>query len=115
VRGLEQFSAKAFPALEELQIEDQIRLVKFDFCEVNSALRKILFFNCKALHSICGLKNLPNLSQLRISLTDLDFEQLLEQGLPQALKTFAFYTGKKKLNAEIRQRLDQLGYTDGLK
>jgi hypothetical protein len=114
--GFESLSLNSFPSLEELQIEDQIRLKNIDFSEASSNLKKILLLNCKTLDSISGFVNLHGLEHIRISKTAIDFDRLIKNGVPKKLKIFAFYdrTVDNPKSKAIRSRLDKMGYTDGM-
>jgi protein phosphatase 1 regulatory subunit 7 len=114
VLGFETISLGDFPVLEELQIEDKIRLKTIDFPESSRKLRQILLLNCKALDSVTGFLNLQGLEHLRIFRTALDFDRLIENDIPSKLRIFAFYDPSKAKTKTIRARLDKLGYTDGL-
>jgi protein phosphatase 1 regulatory subunit 7 len=110
VLGFDAFDAAKFPQLQELQIEDQIRLNALEFSSTNGELRRILLLNCKELISVSGLRILPRLYEIRIAMTGVDIDELLSAGLPQTLQIFAFYTRKSIVDRNIRKRLDELGY-----
>ncbi len=112
VRGLDAFRPSSFQGLEELQIEDQIRIAEITFPGPMQNLERILLINCKTLSSLKGLDLLPSLRELRIAMTSVDVDDLLSEALPATLKTVAFYTGREKENRAIRCKLDQLGYTE---
>lgn len=112
VRGFESFRPDDFPALQSLQIEDQIRLHSLRFSRQSDALRKLRLLNCKRLASLHGLETLSALEEVRIYDTAIPFEELIHLGLPPALKVFAFYTAKTSLDGPIRQKLDALGYAE---
>lgn len=112
VLGLDSFQANSFPGLEELQIEDQIRMNEISFSYSNTSLSRILLINCKNLSMVRGLGLLPELREIRISKTAVDVNDLLTAALPKTLRTFAFYTGKEGENLAIRAKLDELGYNE---
>jgi protein phosphatase 1 regulatory subunit 7 len=112
IRGLCRFVPAVFPGLEYLLIEDQIRLGAIEFTEHHPKLKRLIIVNCKGLKHIAGLNKLNRLSELRISMTSVDIDSLLSQGLPINLKTVGFYTGKQKANREIREKLNALGYSE---
>ncbi len=112
IRGLCRFVPAAFPGLEYLQIEDQIRLGSIEFAERNSKLKRLIIVNCKGLKDLSGLGRLSLLSELRVATTSLDIDLLVSQGLPGSLKVVGFYTGREKANREIREKLDALGYSE---
>ena len=46
-------------------------------------------------------------------MTSINFEKLVINGLPPSLSIFTFYTGKAKLDREIKDALERKGYIDG--
>jgi len=112
VMGFESLSLSSFPSLEDLQIEDQIRVKNIEFPESSQHLKKLWLLNCKKLDSISGFLNLHALEELRISRTALDFDRLIENGIPSNLKIFAFYHSSNTKTKFIRARLDELGYKE---
>jgi protein phosphatase 1 regulatory subunit 7 len=102
----------AFPSLRSLVIEDQIRLEKIDFTAASQNIQSIGIFNCKKLRNLEGLNHLANLKSIRIGMTAIEMDSILQQRLPAPLKTFGFYTGKKKENAMARAKLDAMGYQE---
>jgi len=89
-------------------------LPKIHFDKELTNLTDIKVLNCKTLISLTGLENLPALHQLRVSKTDIDFEKFIQQPLPSKLKILAFYTSKNKVDSQLKSRLKELGYIDGL-
>jgi hypothetical protein len=112
VMGFEAISLKNFPALEELKIEDQIRLKNINMIGAAKQLRKVSLLNCKSLDSLNGFSELPGLEHLRIAKTALDFDKLINDGIPSTLRIFAFYDRSKPKTKSIRARLDKLGYKE---
>jgi protein phosphatase 1 regulatory subunit 7 len=113
VRGLAELGDLArFPKLRSLHIEDQIKLKHINFMPELKYLNEIKILNCKKLMLIDGLTKLSNLEHLRIYGTSLDDSSFIDQQFPTSLNIFAFYTGKNKKDKGIRQRLDELGYTE---
>ena len=112
VLGLERFHAAAFPALEALQIEDQIRITTLDFDERNHQLRDLRLLQCKGLTTVTGLKHLANLDHLRFYHTAVDFDTLVAAQLPPQLDVFAFYTSKAREDAVIQKKLQSLGFRE---
>jgi protein phosphatase 1 regulatory subunit 7 len=111
VRGLEQIETLAsFPMLRSLNIDDQIRIRSLAFGASNDQLRSLWINNCKTLQSIEGIEHLKNLKRLDLIRTAIDIDWLLAQPLPPSLKSLRFYSGKPRLDREIRARLDALGY-----
>jgi protein phosphatase 1 regulatory subunit 7 len=58
------------------------------------------------------LEKLTSLQQLRVYKTNLDFDSVVNQKLSSTLKTFAFYTTKKKIDEEIKAILLKKGYSE---
>jgi protein phosphatase 1 regulatory subunit 7 len=112
VQGFCRFTPSAFPRLRELRIEDQIKLSSLEFSTPGAPLERFHVFNCKGLDSLTGLRSLSHLSELRISRTAIDCQQLIALGLPADLRIFGFYTGSVRKNREIRGQLDKLGYKE---
>jgi protein phosphatase 1 regulatory subunit 7 len=113
VRGFNSLNdISRFKKLKKLLIEDNIQLPKVHFDKVQQHLTDLKILNCRTLGSLAGLENLPSLTQLRIYKTNLDFNDVIKQKLPPNLKTFAFYTTKKKIDDEIKRTLQSKGYTE---
>jgi hypothetical protein len=112
VMGFETISLECFPRLEELKIEDQIRLKSINFSATAPNLRQVWLLNCKSLESLGGFAELPKLEHLRISRTALDFDKLISGGIPSTLRVFAFYDRSNPRTKAIRSRLDKLGYLE---
>lgn len=112
IKGLENIgSLGRFEALESFLIEDQIRLERIALGP-NPKLRDIKIINCKTLENITGLSSLKCLSKLRISRTALNYEVVIEEGMPRSLEVLAFYTGKSSRDAIIRADLDARGFRE---
>jgi protein phosphatase 1 regulatory subunit 7 len=113
VRAFRSFeNISKFKKLKNLLIEDQIQLTELNF-KNSTTLHDFKLINCKTFKLLTGLERLNGLNQLRISRTDINFEEFIMQPLPKSLNILAFYTEKAKIDKEIRQRLLKLGYTDG--
>jgi protein phosphatase 1 regulatory subunit 7 len=113
VRGFNDISnISKFKKLKTLLIEDNIQLTKVHFDKDLDQLCDLKILNCKTFNSLSGLEHLPSLNQLRISQTGLDFQNIINQKLPATLKTFAFYTTKKKVDEEIKEILQKKGYNE---
>jgi hypothetical protein len=102
----------AFPSLRSLAIEDQIRLEKIRFTTGSQNIRSVRIFNCKTLRELEGFSFLTNLKSIRVGMTAIEIDSILQQRLPASLKTFGFYTGKTKENAKVRAKLDAAGYQE---
>ncbi len=103
-----------FGQLKSLLIEDQIQLKALDFGTDLRNLTNIKLVNCKNLETISGLPHLLKLASLRIVGTGIDFADVVQQKLPESLDVFAFYTKNKRKDAVIKERLAELGYSDGV-
>lgn len=113
VRGFNDISNIAnFSKLKTLLIEDNIQLPKIHFDNEFKYLNDLKILNCKTLSSLTGLEHLTSLKQLRIYKTNIDFDTVINQNLAETLKTFAFYTTKKKIDDEIKARLENRGYSE---
>jgi protein phosphatase 1 regulatory subunit 7 len=113
VRGFNSFNnISRFKKLKKLLIADNIQLPEIHFDKIQPNLTDLKILNCKTLGSLSGLGNLPLLTQLRIYKTNLDFENIIGQKLSPTLKTFAFYTTKKKIDVEIKKVLQNNGYSE---
>jgi hypothetical protein len=112
VMGFETISLDSFPLLEELKIEDQIRLKSINFSAAGPNLRQVWLLNCKSLDSLGGFAELSKLEHIRISRTALDFDQLISVGIPKSLHVFAFYDRSNTKTKSIRSRLDKMGYLE---
>lgn len=111
VRGFNDLSfISKFPKLKTLKIEDEIQLPKVHFDNIFPGLTDLKILNCKALETITGLKNLPNLSSLIIHQTKVDFDNFMRQELPKHLKHLGFYTTKSKIDKDIKAILESKGY-----
>ncbi|RKR81174.1 hypothetical protein BDD43_1318 [Mucilaginibacter gracilis] len=114
IRGLNELNnLDRFSKLKSLHIEDQIRLSRLDFDNVINELTDIKILNCKTFSAVTGLEKLPALSHMRIYGTAIDFESFVKQEFPKSLEILAFYTGKK-IDKEIKLRLETMGYVDGM-
>lgn len=112
VRGLEDLGDLGrFAMLQELLVEDQIRLGQIDLGR-NLHLRDIKILNCKTLEGISGIKSLSALEQIRIYQTAVDYEKFISKKMPESLEILAFYTGKKKLDVQIQGDLASRGYRE---
>ncbi len=113
VRGFNSFKdISRFKKLKTLLITDNIQLQEIYFNKRQPHLTDLKILNCKTLTSLRGLENLPLLTQLRIFRTNLDVDNIINQKLSPNLKTFAFYTSKNKIDAEIKKMLQNKGYNE---
>jgi protein phosphatase 1 regulatory subunit 7 len=115
VRGFKSFkNVSNFKNLKTLLIEDQIQLNELHFDTEIPTLKDFKLINCKTFKHLTGLENLSGLNQLRIYKTDINFEEFIKQSFPKSLDILAFYTSKAKIDNDIKKRLKELGYEDGL-
>ncbi|WP_336517665.1 hypothetical protein [Pollutibacter soli] len=112
VRGFNNLSGlSAFKKLRQLRFEDLAQLQSISFGESQQTLEELKIANCKSLEEINGLAQLKNLSSLFINVTSIDFDDMLNRGLPSSLKNFSFYTGKSKRDQQIKTELKKSGYS----
>lgn len=110
VQGLEDLGdIGRFENIESLFIEDQIRLADVKVGP-NPKLSDMKIINCKTLEKIAGIEGLKGLSSLRVYKTAIDYNSFVTDSVPSSLKTFAFYTGKRKRDSEIRVDLEKRGF-----
>ena len=115
VRSFNNFkNISNFKKLQTLLIEDQIQLPELHFDKEILTLTDFKLINCKTLKSLTGLEKLRGLNQLRIYKTDINFDEFIKQQFPRSLDILAFYTAKTKIDREIKDKLLNLGYKDGL-
>ena len=113
VRAFKSFKNIAnFKKLKSLLIEGQIQLTEIHFDKELTELKDLMIFNCKNLKSLTGIEKLNGLNQLKISKTEIVFEEFMEQIFPKSLKIFAFCTTKVKIDKEIKEKLLKLGYKE---
>ena len=113
VRGFNDINnISKFKRIKTLSIEDNIQLSKINFDTELSALTDLEILNCKTLNSLTGIENLTSLTKFIIGKTDIEFETVISQKLPMALKVFEFYTGKKSIDTGIEAILQKKGYAD---
>lgn len=113
VRGFNDISnISKFKKIKYLQIEDNIQLQKVHFDSELPELKDLKILNCKTLNSLTGLEQLKSLHQLRVYKTEIDFNTIISQKLPETLKVFSFYTTKKKIDDAIREQLNKKGYSE---
>ena len=115
VRAFNSFkNISNFTKLKNLQIEDQIQLTELHFDKEISTLTDFKLINCKTFKSLTGLEKLTGLKKLGIYTTEINFDKFINQHFPKSLNILTFYTGKTKIDKEIKERLLKLGYKDGL-
>lgn len=103
-----------FKNLKKLLIRDQIQIRRLDFGGDLTNLTDVQLFNCKNLGTVAGLSHLRSLRTFRVYKTSIDFDDMMQQKLPAALKTLAFNTSIKSIDTAIKARLTSLGYDDVL-
>ncbi len=113
VRGFNDLSnISKFRKLKILGIEDNTQLKRLDFKSYHPFLQRMFISNCKTFDSLTGLCNLTSLERIGIYKTDIDFDNFIQQDLPNSLKAIRFFTSKRKLDEKIKSKIKQLGYTD---
>lgn len=111
VRGFNDLrNISNFPHLRTLKIEDEKHLPEISFDTIFPHLKELKLINCKTLQSVNGLKNLQQLDTLVISRTGVDFDNFIQQELPETLKILGFYTLKAKTDSTIKAILKAKGY-----
>lgn len=84
VRGLASLGDLArFPALRNLQVEDQLQLNELSLDGVD--LHELTVLNCKNLVQITGLEDQRNLQRFRVGRTGLDLDALANLLWPETL------------------------------
>jgi protein phosphatase 1 regulatory subunit 7 len=112
VRGFNDLGdISRFPNLKKLHIEDQIKLEQINFKTSLPKLKSFKLLNCKTFNELTGLINLPQLEELIINRTSIDFNKFFNQQKPSKIKHFGFYTTKSKPNKEIKRKLLENGYS----
>ena len=111
VRGFAGFAKlNAWRSLKTLEIEDQVRIESLSFAADMTNLNYLRVANCKGLGQLRGLVTLPALTHLRLAQTALDFETLCQEGLPQSLRQFAFYTFRTRQDEAIQAKIASMGF-----
>ncbi len=113
VRGFNSLkNISNFSSLKTLLIEDQIKMEELEFNKKINNLTDFKLINCKTFKKLSGIINLSAIKQLRIYKTDIDFDSFIKQPFPESLKILAFYTAKAKIDKEIKEKLEELKYTE---
>jgi hypothetical protein len=112
IRGLSRIGDLGrFPSLGKLWIEDQLQLRGIDLATAPVGLRRLSLLNCKNLGTVGSLVGLPELEEVVIARTAINFDALVA-GLPKSVHTVRFWEGRRKRDVEIRAKLDALGYQE---
>lgn len=112
VRGLASVGdLSRFPALRSLWVEDQLQLQSINLTAAPIRLQRLVLLNCKKLTSLGTLAGLRALHDVKIGRTAISFDEFVET-LPRSAATVSFWEGRRKRDAEIRAKLDGLGYKD---
>ncbi|GAB2805684.1 hypothetical protein [Ferruginibacter profundus] len=112
VRRFSNFNTIAhFSKLSKLRLADESQLKNIHFTTRMSKLTDISIANCKSLHTISGLVNVPHLKNLHLYGTAIDFTNFIQQPLPATLQNLNFYTMQSKINAGIKKIILSKGYT----
>jgi hypothetical protein len=101
-----------FPCLAGLEVDSQPRLAAIAFETASRRLRRVSIYGCGLLSSVSGIGQLPELEDLGIHLTSVDLEEVLEKHLSPSLRSVRLYSGKRKLDQPLREKLDRLGYAE---
>lgn len=111
VRGFNDLSNIGnFKNLKNLHIENNIQLGQLQFDTEFNSLVDLKIINCKTFDKLTGLEKLPELNEMVIYQTNLDFETIINQKLSKKLDMFGFYTTKTKIDKEIKKRIIDMGY-----
>lgn len=100
-----------FPKLNKLRIENQIQVAAIQFDRSLSNLSDLKVINCKKLEILNGLSNMPHLHSVVVSRTGVDFDTFMQQELPGSLSHLGFYTGKSKVDKDIKLAIWEKGYS----
>lgn len=112
VRGFNDLSCLSkFPKLNKLRVENQIQVTDIQFDRNLSNLSDLKVINCKKLETLTGLSNMPHLQSIVVSRTGVDFDVFMQQELPNSLSHLGFYTGKSKVDKDIKSALLEKGYS----
>jgi protein phosphatase 1 regulatory subunit 7 len=112
VRGFNDLSCLSkFPKLNKLRVENQIQVAAIQFDMNSSNLSDLKIINCKRLEAISGLSNMHHLQSLVVSRTGVDFDAFMKQELPNSLSHLGFYTGKSKVDKDIKLAILEKGYS----
>lgn len=112
VRGFNDLSCLSkFPKLCKLRVENQIQVTAIQFDRNSSNLSDLKVINCKKLETINGLSNMPHLQSVIVSRTGVDFDAFMKQELPSSLIHLGFYTGKSKIDKDIKLAILEKGYS----
>jgi hypothetical protein len=111
VRGLATLGdLSRFPALETLRVSDQLQLHDIELSRAQNSLKSLWILNCKNLKKLGGIGNLSKFEELRLGRTAIDYGALLQDPLPASLRSIDIFTGSKRKDDVINQRLASLGY-----
>ena len=111
VRGFNSMNnLERFNSLEKLNIEDNINLLEVDFSRASDKLNELKIINCKTLNNAKSIAVSKGLQTLVIYETGLDFDHIVDEGLPSKLETFVFKTTKAKIDKSIKERIIEMGY-----
>jgi len=108
VKGLSSIDCSNFPALQVLEVDDQVRISTLDLSR-NKDIRHIRLVNCKNL-KIINIENAENLASICIGATAIDSEDLLAGALPAGLAAMDLWGYGSRRDAEIDVELRERGY-----
>jgi hypothetical protein len=107
VLGLSEINLALFPNLERLTVEDQLRLKELDISPLRR-LQRLSVFNCKKLSRLVGLNTAVTLESLRIGITDIELNEVLNQ-LPTSVKALTLHSPHKAIDKTLQVRVSSLG------
>jgi hypothetical protein len=107
VLGLSEINLALFPNLDRLTVEDQLRLEELDI-RPSSKLQRLSVFNCKKLRRIVGLDRADTLESLRIGITDIDLNEVLDH-LPTNVRALTLHSPKKAIDDKLQLRVASRG------
>lgn len=107
VLGLSEINLALFPKLERLTVEDQLRLNELDIRPLLK-LQRLSVFNCKKLTRVVGIDSAGSLESLRIGLTNVELNEILNQ-LPTNVKALTLNSPRKRIDEKIQLRVASLG------
>lgn len=107
VLGLSEINLALFPTLERLTVEDQIRLDELDIRPLRK-LQRLSIFNCKKLTHLVGIDIADSLESLRIGMTDIDLNEVLNH-IPTNVKALTLHNSHKVIDDKLQLRVASLG------
>ncbi len=106
VLGLSEINLALFPKLERLTVEDQLRLNELDIRPLRK-LQRLSVFNCKKLTRLVGLDSAKSLESLRIGMTDIELNEVLND-LPASVKALTLHSPRKAIDDRVQRQVTAL-------